>query len=78
MLSVNFCVQFGLFNGVLGYVVDIVYKNGRNFLDGLLDVVMVNFLNYLGFLFIYDNVIVVLIFLVIRQVECFCYKCKRI
>lgn len=75
MLSVNLCVQFGLFNGALGHDVDIVYKNGRNPSYGLPDVVMVIFLNYSGPPFIHGTVVP--LFPATRQVERLCHKCKR-
>ena len=78
MLTINISVPFGLFNGALGHVVDIIYKEGRKPEDGLPDVVMVDFPNYSGPPFIQNNTTLIPILPITRQVECFCHKCKKI
>ncbi|KAK3093512.1 hypothetical protein FSP39_016633 [Pinctada imbricata] len=77
MLCVNLCVPFGLFNGALGYVVDIIYKTGRRPTDGLPDVVMVNFPNYTGPSLIPELKTIVPIIPVTRKIECRCFSCSR-
>ena len=46
MLTCNLNVPFGLFNGSMGEVVDIIYLDGRSPKDSLPDVVMVAFDKY--------------------------------
>ncbi|KAK3104656.1 hypothetical protein FSP39_007268 [Pinctada imbricata] len=77
MLSVNLCVPFGLFNGAIGYIVDIIYENQRKPADGLPDVVMVNFPNYTGPSFVSGNNKIVPILPVSRKIDCRCFSCKR-
>ena len=76
-LTVNTCVQYGLFNGATGTVVDIIYKNGRTN-DTLPDVVMVDFPKYTGPSFLEGHPTIVPIFAVERRVDCSCRGCKRI
>ena len=54
MLSVNLCVQYALFNGAMGIVRDIIYKDNTK-TTGLPDVVLVEFPGYTGPLFIPEN-----------------------
>ncbi|XP_021343371.1 ATP-dependent DNA helicase PIF1-like [Mizuhopecten yessoensis] len=48
MLSVNLCVPYGLFNGAMGRVTDIIYLENKRYPQSLPDVVMVEFPNYTG------------------------------
>ena len=77
MISVNLCVKFGLFNGAVGTVEDILHLNCRN-PPALPDVVMVEVPNYSGPPFITEKPKVIPIFLVERKIECRCNFCKRI
>jgi signal recognition particle subunit SEC65 len=77
MLSVNLCVSYGLFNGSIGRVVEIVYKNGRTPSDSLPDVVMVEFPHYTGPPFLQQYPKHVPILPVQRKVDCGCFSCKR-
>ena len=55
MLSVNLCVPFGLFNGAIGNIVDIIYLNDKRPDDSLPDAKMVEFHSYTGPAFIEQN-----------------------
>jgi hypothetical protein len=55
MLTVNLCVPFGLFNGAIGYVVDILYFNGKATSDIQPDLITVEFPAYTGPPFIQAN-----------------------
>ena len=76
MLSVNLCVQYGLFNGAMGIVRDILYKDNTK-PPGLPDVVLVEFPGYTGPPFIPDNPKLVPINPVERRMDCVCHCCKR-
>ena len=76
MISVSLCVKFGLFNGAVGTVEDILYLNGRK-PPALPDVVMVEVPNYSGPPFITEKPKVIPIFPVERKIECRCNFCKR-
>ena len=76
MISVSLCVKFGLFNGAVGTVEDILYLNGRK-PPALPDVVMVEVPNYSGPPFITEKLKVIPIFPVERKIECRCNFCKR-
>jgi hypothetical protein len=75
MLTVNLNVAFGLFNGSMGKVIDILYLH-----DGppnsLPDVVMVDFPKYTGPPFLQSHPQIVPIVPVERNLECYCYNCK--
>ena len=77
MLTSNLSVSFGLFNGSMGVVTDIIYLEGRSPKDSLPDVVMVNFSKYTGKPFLEDDPKVVPIVPVERVVDCFCHGCRR-
>ena len=76
-LTVNTNVQFGLFNGATGTVVDIIYENGRTN-EKMPSVVMVDFPKYTGPPFLEEHPTVVPIFAVERRIDCCCRGCKRI
>lgn len=77
MLTVNLNVTYGLFNGSMGQVVDIIYLNGRTPVEGQPDVVMVNFTKYTGPPFINSHPQLVPIVPVERKKDCHCFNCKR-
>ena len=77
MLTSNLHVMFGLFNGSIGTVIDIVYLDGRNPKDSLPDVVMVDFDKYTGPAFLPETPTIVSIAPVERRIDCFCHGCKR-
>jgi len=77
MLSINICVPFGLFNGAIGNIVDIIYLNGKRPEDSLPDVVMVEFQNYTGPAFIKQNPKLVPLFPLDRRLYCNCNGCRR-
>ena len=77
MLSVNLCVPYGLFNGAIGKIVDIIYLSGKRPENSLPDAVMVEFETYKGPAFIQENSKVVPIFPVDRKIECPCNSCYR-
>ena len=52
MLTVNLCVNFGLYNGACGTVIDIIYLNGNHPSEALPDIVVVDFPHYKGPAFI--------------------------
>ena len=76
MLSVNLCVQYGLFNGAMGIVRLIIYKAGTKPPD-MPDVVLVQFPGYSGLPFIPENPKLIPITPVERVMNCVCYCCKR-
>ena len=79
MLVANIKVEWGLFNGAVGTVVDIVYLNGRRPTDDpppQPDVVFVQFNGYKGPAFIEDHPTIVPIVPINRSTECIC-RCKR-
>jgi hypothetical protein len=76
MITVNLCVEFGLFNGAIGIVEDILYFNERKPPE-LPDVVMVEVPNYTGPPFSNTNPKIIPIFPVERKVDCYCHSCKR-
>ena len=55
MLTSNINAKYGLFNGSMGTVVDIIYCDGRSPSDSLPDVIMVIFSKYTGPAFIQSN-----------------------
>lgn len=78
MLVVNLKADWGLYNGAIGTVVDIVYKDGRRPTDDpapLPDVVLVRFPGYWGPPYINEDPTVVPIVPVSRSTECAC-RCK--
>lgn len=77
MLTVNLNVTYGLFNGSMGQVVNIIYLNGRTPVEGQPDVVMVNFTKYTGPPFIDSHLQLVQIVPVERKKDCHCFNCKR-
>ncbi len=79
MLTSNILVPYGLFNGSMGVVRDIVYFDGRTPQTGnsLPDVVMVSFPKFNGPPFVSDAHTIVPIVPVERRIECFCHACKR-
>ncbi|CAG2185619.1 PIF1 [Mytilus edulis] len=77
MLSVNLCVPFGLFNGAIGNIVDIIYLNDKRPDDSLPDAVMVEFHSYTGPAFIEQNPKLVPIVPVERKLDCSCNCCRR-
>jgi hypothetical protein len=77
MLTVNLCVKFGLYNGAIGSVFDIIYPANKKPTDCLPNIVMVDFPNYTGPPFINSNPKVVPLVPVERKVDCSCHGCKR-
>ena len=77
MLTCNLNVEYGLFNGAIGKVIDIIYLDGRNPKDSLPDVVMVEFYRYTGPAFVTENSKIVPIVPVTRRLDCSCFGCKR-
>ena len=77
MLTSNLNVKFGLFNGSMGTVIDIIYSHGKKPAEVLPDVVMVDFPKYNGPSFIPDAPTVVPIIPVTRIMDCPCKHCKR-
>jgi hypothetical protein len=55
MLSVNLCVSFGLYNGAIGNIIDIIYLEGNIPENSLPAAVMVEFPNYKGPSFVKDD-----------------------
>ncbi|KAL9956688.1 hypothetical protein ACROYT_G038207 [Oculina patagonica] len=79
MLTVNLKAAWGLYNGAVGTVVDIVYKDGCRPTDDpppLPDVVFVRFAGYKGPPYIDDDPTLVPIVPVVRSTDCAC-RCKR-
>jgi hypothetical protein len=77
MLTTNMNVEFGLFNGSMGTVQDIIYLDGKNPTSNLPDVVMVEFSKYSGPPFIGCKPKLVPIVPVERKIDCHCFSCKR-
>ncbi|XP_053391813.1 uncharacterized protein LOC128554571, partial [Mercenaria mercenaria] len=78
MLTVNLCVKYGLFNGAIGIVVDILYPEDKKpSSDTLPTAVMVQFNNYSGPAFITGHPKVIPIMPVERRIDCVCRTCKR-
>ena len=77
MLSVNLCVSFGLYNGAIGKIIDIIYLEGNIPENSLPAAVMVGFPNYTGPSFVKDNPKLVPILPVERKLDCSCSFCKR-
>ena len=77
MLYVNLCIPYGLINGAVGTVVDIIYKTGCNPINSLPEVVMVEFPNYSGPSLTEENPKIVPIVPVERRIECSCHSCSR-
>ena len=77
MLTNNLNVKFGLFNGSMGTVVDIVYPFDQIPKDCQPSVVTVQFDRYTGPPFIKDNPKLVTILPLERRIDCSCYSCKR-
>ena len=48
MLTTNLCFPFGWFNGAIGTIIDLIYRNENRPEKSLPDVVMVQFDNYSG------------------------------
>ena len=75
-LTVNINVKFGLFNGAVGTVVDIVYPEGRSPADaGFPEFIVVDFPGYTGPPWIQDHPTWVPVSVVDRRLDCNC--CKR-
>ena len=77
MLIYNLHVEFGLFNGAIGKVVDIIYKNGHRPPDCFPDAVMVKFHSYTSPSFIKEEPKVVPIVRVSRKIDYKCRYCTR-
>ena len=77
MLTANLNVHYGLFNGSMGTVVDIIYLEGRNPTNALPDVVMVKFQKYTGPAFIQNEPNLVPLVPIERKIDCRCFSCKR-
>ena len=77
MLSINICVKFGLFNGAIGNIVDIIYLNGNKPENSLPDAVMVEFHSYTGPPFVDENPKLVPLLPVERKLDCSCNFCRR-
>ena len=76
-LTSNLNIPYGLFNGSMGTVVDIIYRDGKCPSDSLPDVVMVHFPKFTGPAFIESHPKVVPIVPVERKIECGCKNCIR-
>lgn len=76
MLSVNLCVRYGLFNGAIGIIEDILYFSERR-PPALPDVVMVHIPSYSGPPFLSSDPKLVPIVPVERKIDCRCHYCKR-
>ena len=76
-LTSNINIPYGLFNGSMGTVVDIIYCDGRSPSDSQPDVIMVNFPKYTGPPFIESHPNVVPIIPVERRIDCGCNNCTR-
>ena len=80
MLVVNLMADWGLYNGAVGTVVDVVYKDGCRPSDDpapLPDVVFVRFPGYKGPPYINEDPTLVPVVPVSRSTECTC-QCKRL
>ncbi|XP_033726129.1 uncharacterized protein LOC117315835 [Pecten maximus] len=76
MLTSNLCVKYGLFNGSVGTVIDIIYPENETPKTSLPLVVMVQFDKYTGPPFIHDIPKCVPITSIKRGLECPCHNCK--
>ena len=80
MLVTNIKAEWGLFNGAVGTVVDVVYLGGQRPTDDPSpqpDFVLVNFSGYRGPAFLEDHPTIVPIVPISRTTECGC-RCKRL
>ena len=77
MLSVNLCVQYGLFNGAMGTIKDILFGAGKGPSNALPEVILVEFPGYTGPPFLSENKKIVPITPVERRIDCTCHYCKR-
>jgi len=77
MLTVNLCVPFGLFNGAMGFIVDILYHNGKPDPGTLPDVITVEFPSYTGPPFIQESPKLIPIVPVEKLIDCSCHHCRR-
>ncbi len=77
MLTSNINVPFGLYNGSMGRVTDIIYLDGRGPTNSMPDVVMVEFDKYTGPPFLDHSPNLVPIVPLERRIDCHCYNCKR-
>ncbi|XP_056017318.1 ATP-dependent DNA helicase PIF1-like [Ostrea edulis] len=77
MLTVNLNVKYGLFNGSMGEVVDILYFNNNTPYGNFPDVVMVEFTKYTGPPFLKGHPKLVPVVPVERKIDCHCYSYKR-
>ena len=77
MLTCNINVQYGLFNGAMGEIKDIIYLNGRTPKESLPDVVMVKFHQYTGPAFVLNDPKIIPIVPITRRLDCACFGCKR-
>ncbi|XP_028513165.1 uncharacterized protein LOC110233251 [Exaiptasia diaphana] len=80
MLVANLKAEWGLYNGAVGTVVNVIYLNGRRPTDDPQpqpDVVLVRFNGYRGPAFNDDHPTIVPIVPISRSIECAC-RCKRI
>ena len=80
MLTVNLKATWGLFNGAVGTVVDIIYNGGSRPTDDPAPLPSVLFVQFLGYKFppcMDDDPTVVPIVPVSRCTDCVC-RCKRV
>jgi ATP-dependent exoDNAse (exonuclease V) alpha subunit len=77
MLTTNLCFPFGWFNGAIGTIIDLIYRNENRPEKSLPDVVMVQFDNYSGPPFIVENPKTFLIVPLERKIDCNCCGCCR-
>ena len=79
MLTVNLCVDAGLFNGATGNIVHLIYPEGITPSDGgQPSVVVVDFPKYKGPAFVEDHPTYVPIHAVDRRLDCECCSRKQI
>ena len=76
-LTVNLCVPFGLFNGAVGVVEDIIYLGEKRPPEVLPDFVLVDFPCYTGPAFIEERPTLLPIVPVVRLIDCSCHCCSR-
>jgi hypothetical protein len=75
-LTVNINLKFGLYNGTVGRVVDIVYAQGKSPTDGVFpEFIVVNFPQYTGPPWIEDNPTWIPVPAIERRLDCHC--CTR-
>ena len=77
MLTANMYVPYGLFNGSMGRVEEIIYNTGDSPKTSLPNVVIVEFPNYTGPSFINNYSKLVPIVPVERCLDCNCHGCSR-